>query len=250
MALIPTQSEVQQAKARLERDRRWAKEREALLRLVRLARASAVAPGEAHLTVVTEQLSRALQVELWQDCPRCGEHLCPPAAAICVYCAGAEIGHLEEKHATNGALADHLYGHMVAEPTKPACSRCADTHQMPAWNGSGAMWPCTFCPRPCELCRERPEGGPPGAYCAVRLCPCDCHKPEDERAVCTDAWVLVIAGMSQGRVGKVVSTSAIVTETGARLWNVDFPGQRNREVREDWLRRVTNRDLLPEWARK
>jgi len=55
----------------------------------------------------------------------------------------------------------------------PICSRCNDTHEMPAWNGSGATWPCTGCPRPCDkaTCRKSAIS----AFCDVTPCACACH---------------------------------------------------------------------------
>lgn len=55
----------------------------------------------------------------------------------------------------------------------PICSRCNDTHEMPAWNGSGATWPCTGCPRPCDKSTCRTSAC--AAFCDVTPCACECH---------------------------------------------------------------------------
>jgi hypothetical protein len=56
----------------------------------------------------------------------------------------------------------------------PICSRCNDTHRMPASDpgpfGDGT-WMCTGCPVPCQRCR----GGGNGPYCANTPCSCECH---------------------------------------------------------------------------
>lgn len=59
---------------------------------------------------------------------------------------------------------------------QPICEKCKDTHKMPAWNESGDIWPCTFCPRPCQRCRESGVG----AYCGTTPCMCDCHKDDHQ----------------------------------------------------------------------
>lgn len=52
------------------------------------------------------------------------------------------------------------------------CTRCNDTHEMPARDSYGEergdMWPCTGCPVPCEECRF-------GAFCRTTPCNCSCH---------------------------------------------------------------------------
>ncbi len=55
------------------------------------------------------------------------------------------------------------------------CDRCRDTHRMLAHDDSGAVWPCTACPRPCEKCRSG-IGRIPGAYCEKTPCDCACHR--------------------------------------------------------------------------
>ena len=57
-------------------------------------------------------------------------------------------------------------------PSGVVCTHCNDTHTMEAWDESGAMWPCTGCPRPCRKCANS-EGR--GAYCKKTPCGCRCH---------------------------------------------------------------------------
>lgn len=54
-----------------------------------------------------------------------------------------------------------------------ACEVCRDTHRM--WlSASERHVMCTYCPRPCQLCRS-------GPFCAQTPCPCKCHKQESGR---------------------------------------------------------------------
>jgi len=53
---------------------------------------------------------------------------------------------------------------------KVTCDVCRDTHRM--WlSASERHVMCTYCPRPCQLCRS-------GPFCAQAPCPCKCHKKE------------------------------------------------------------------------
>lgn len=54
-----------------------------------------------------------------------------------------------------------------AASTVVDCTQCNDTRKMPPTH-TGYL--CTFCPRPCEQCRGRPD-----AYCNRTPCPCACH---------------------------------------------------------------------------
>lgn len=53
------------------------------------------------------------------------------------------------------------------------CTRCNDTHEMPARDSygyeTGGTWMCTGCPVPCRECGK---GGP---FCLKTPCPCSCH---------------------------------------------------------------------------
>lgn len=56
---------------------------------------------------------------------------------------------------------------------KVTCEVCRDTHRM--WlSASERHVMCTYCPRPCQLCRS-------GPFCAQTPCPCKCHKQESGR---------------------------------------------------------------------
>ncbi len=57
---------------------------------------------------------------------------------------------------------------------KPVCSTCNDTHSMILHNSSGdeRNVMCTFCPRPCQECRQ----GGNGPFCTNTPCSCECHK--------------------------------------------------------------------------
>lgn len=51
----------------------------------------------------------------------------------------------------------------------PICTHCNDTHSIYR-ESSGETVMCTWCPTPCEKCRQRH-----GAYCAATPCACACH---------------------------------------------------------------------------
>lgn len=55
------------------------------------------------------------------------------------------------------------------------CNVCNDTHRMTLHGANGDSLrdrevSCTFCPTPCESCRQHL-----GAFCVLTPCPCKCH---------------------------------------------------------------------------
>lgn len=49
----------------------------------------------------------------------------------------------------------------------PVCKACKDSHRMTIDDGDRIVM-CTFCPVPCESCRQ-------GPYCSKTPCGCKCH---------------------------------------------------------------------------
>jgi hypothetical protein len=56
-----------------------------------------------------------------------------------------------------------------APVTKIVCDVCNDTHSMEL---ADRMVMCTFCPSPCQKCRQ----GGIGPYCTSTPCECACHE--------------------------------------------------------------------------
>jgi hypothetical protein len=56
---------------------------------------------------------------------------------------------------------------------KPICSTCNDTHRMTLQRDGheDQVVMCTFCPVPCQKCRENGNG----PFCGTTPCACDCH---------------------------------------------------------------------------
>lgn len=80
----------------------------------------------------------------------------------------------ERSQAEGAAALDVGSGPAAQKRPTCVCDRCGDTHTM--WHSVLERHVgCTFCPTPCEACRE----GGTGAYCAATPCPCKCHAKKE-----------------------------------------------------------------------
>lgn len=133
-----------------------------IAKLIRDAHAKAIArvQREAH----------RLMVAAWDDCNRRG-------VAFQLYHAVNALDAAVDPSSVPGRPIPGLVDPETCETcgrsphAPPVCSKCCDTHRMTVQRDTDPkVWPCTFCPTPCEACR-----GERSAYCAQTPCGCACH---------------------------------------------------------------------------
>lgn len=96
--------------------------------------------------------------------------------------------------------------------TKPICSTCNDTHTMTLHGPNGDVLrdrevPCTYCPTPCERCRQHL-----GAFCATTPCPCVCHADSYEyrgRGATTLPAIPAVELGSRAEVGRILKRAGV-----------------------------------------